>query len=139
MVYATKQQMIDHYGEDDMVDVTDRATPPTGEINDDVLDQALANASAVIDSHVGRRYNLPLSPVPALLVPVCMKIAFYNLHRGRYTDEVRKEYEDALSILNKISSGDVVLDVGGKEPQSAPAQVVADAVDRSFSRKKGWW
>lgn len=139
MVYATKQQMIDQYGEDDMIDLTDRADPPVGEINDTVLDQALVNASAVIDGYIGRRYNLPLASVPALLVPVCLKIVFYNLHRGRHTDEVRKEYEDAVSVLNKISSGDVVLDVGGKEPASAPAQVVTDAVDRSFSRKKGWW
>ncbi len=139
MVYATKQQMIDHYGADDMVDVTDRATPRAGVIDDNVLNQALTTASAMIDSFVARRYNLPLSPVPALLVPVCRQIAFYNLLRGRYTEEARKEYEDALGILGKIASGDIVLDVGGKEPQSAPAQIVSEDTDRAFSRKERWY
>lgn len=139
MAYATKQQMIDHYGEIEMVQVTDRADPPAGEIDDAVLDQALNNASAIIDSYVGRRYNLPLASTPVTLSSVCITMTFYKLLRGRYTEEARKEYEDALSTLNKISSGDIVLDVGGKEPQSAPAQVVTDATDRTFSRKDRWY
>lgn len=141
MIYATKQNMIDRFGEKELIELTDRVEPLTNAIVDGVLDQALASASAQIDSFVARRYDLPLANLPPVLNEACMVIAYYKLHRGRHRDEDRKEYEDVLAFLSQISNGTALLDVGGTEPPSAPAQVVSDAADRTFSRtdKKRWF
>jgi phage gp36-like protein len=139
MAYATKQQMIASYGEDEVIQVTDRAVPPTGEIDDAVLDQALEEASALIDTYVAKRYDLPLASTPTVLRNLCMVISFYQLTRNRYTEEIRKAYDDAMTYLKSLSAGHVILDVGGTEPKSAPAQIVSDATPRSFSRKDKWY
>ena len=139
MAYATQADMVKKYSEQQLVELTDRAEELTGEIDGDILSAALDDASALIDSYLRRRYALPLSPVPAVLRNVCATVAYYELHRGRYADETRKAYDDVMGYLSQLSAGTVVLDVAGTEPTSAPAQAVADMVDRRFSRKKGEW
>ena len=138
-MYASKQDMMTRFGEREMIQLTDRAVPPTGEIDDAVLALALADAGALIDSYVSRRYDLPLATTPVVVRGLCMTIARYTLHRGRHPEEVRKDYEDALDYLKQVSTGVAVLDVGGSEPKSAPAQVVVDSAGRTFSRKKRWF
>lgn len=138
-MYANKAEMILEYGEKELIELTDRAEILTGAIVDEVLDQALTGASAVIDSYVSRRYKLPLTTTPIVLRDHCMSIAWYKLHRGRHREEDRKAYEDAMAYLGQLSSGAAVLDVGGSEPQSAPAQAVKDGPERTFSRTKKDW
>lgn len=138
-MYATKQSMIDRYGEDKMIEVTDRADPSTGEINDAVLEAALNDASARIDTNLARRYQLPLATTPPALVEPCQTIAFYILLRGRHRDTDRQAYEDAIAFLRDLSTGVSVLDVGGTEPPSAVAQIVTADTDRTFDRSKKWY
>lgn len=136
-MYATKQDMIDRYGEEPLIELTDRADPPEGVIDDAVLDAALIDASATIDGYIMRRYELPLSGVPLVVKGHCMTIAWYRLHRGVHTEETRADYNDALGFLRELSTGMALLDVGGTEPASANAQVRAVSSGRTFSRQKG--
>ncbi len=136
-MYATKQDMIDRFGEEPLIELTDRADPPTGEVDDAVLDSALNEASATIDSYIARRYKLPLASPPAVLKGRCMTIAWYSLHRGRHTEETRADYTDTLEFLRQLSTGVALLDVEGTEPVSAHAQARAISSGRTFSRKKG--
>ena len=136
MTYATKQNMIDRYAEQLLIELTDRVDPALNVINDTVLNGALADADALINSFIGRRYDLPLASTPPVLTQPAAAITFYTLHRGRHSDETRKAFEDAMAFLADLSSGKAVLDVGGTEPQSAPAQAVSDASDRTFTRDK---
>lgn len=139
MNYASKQDMIDQYGEVALIEVTDRAEPPAGVIDDAVLEKELTNASAYIDSFISRRYALPLAVLPPALKTPCMAIAFYGLLRGRHRDEDRAAYDDARAYLRDLSSGVALLDIGGSEPKSAPAQIVAEGTDRKFSRNEKDW
>lgn len=140
MTYAAKQDMIDRYGEQPLIELTDRETPLTGAIVDDVLDRALFDADALIDSYIARRYDLPLAATPGVLIQHAAAIAYHSLHRGRYPEEVRTAFEDAMKFLTALSSGAAVLDVGGDEPQSAPADARVEGPERIFSREemKGW-
>lgn len=139
MAYATQTDMENRYGEQQLIELTDRADEPTGEVDAAIMAAALEDASALIDSYVGRRYQPPVSPVPVILRNVCCAIAYHELHRGRHADETRAAYDDALRTLANISNGTMVLDVAGKESNSAAAQAVVDQADRQFSRKKGDW
>ena len=133
-MYATKTDMTERYTATDLIQLTDRAEPYTNAIVDVVIDQALEDAAAVIDTYIAKRYDLPLSSIPKALALQNCAIAFYMLHQGRHTDEIRKSYEDALAFLDKVSSGRVILDVGGAEPTSSPADARVDGPDQNFSK-----
>ncbi|PZQ45163.1 MAG: hypothetical protein DI551_08220 [Micavibrio aeruginosavorus] len=134
MSYASKTDMIKRYSEASLIELTDRVQPYLQAINDDVLNAALDDATALINSFVGKLYRLPISAVPSVLVRHTCSIAYYDLHRGRYPDEVRKEYEDTMSYLDKIAKKVVVLDLDGSEPQSALAEARVEGPARIFNR-----
>jgi phage gp36-like protein len=134
VAYASKQDMIERYGTDPLVELTDRAQPYTGAIVDAVLDRALSDAGAVIDSYISARYALPLDPVPVVLVPHACALAWHALHRDRRPDEVRQAYEDAFAFLRALSDGRARLDVSGTQPPSAPADARVEGPERIFSR-----
>lgn len=134
-IYATKQNLIDQYGSRSLIELTDRDDPPTGEINDTILEGALLDADVKINSYIAKRYTSPVSGGSPALRRVAEQIAYYYLHRDNYPDTVRKAYEDAVDYLKQISRGDVVLDIEGVEPTSSPAQAMVEGPERIFSRE----
>lgn len=117
MPYATLDQLIDRHGERALIALTDRSGAPTDAIDQDVIDRAIADADAVIDGYVGRRYQLPLGAIPALICDLSLAVAIYKLHRFTPPEKVKRDYDDALRTLRDVSSGAIVLDVAGSEPE----------------------
>ncbi len=134
-MYATKQDMLDRYDEYKLVELTDRAEPTTGEINDAVLAKFLSDASETINSYIAARHKLPLAVVPGVLIGHACIIAFYKLHRGMYPEEIRTDYLDTIRFLENVSRGHIQLDAGGTEPASAEADARVEGPDRTFSRE----
>jgi phage gp36-like protein len=124
MTYSTQQNLIDRFGERELIQLTDRADVPTGQIVDAVLAAALADADRIINGYVMARYALPLVTVPELLGTLAADIARYKLYKDQPGETVRKNYEDALRQLRDISNGLIILDVGGIEPASSEVQEV---------------
>lgn len=104
--YATKQDLLDRFGETELVQLTDRTSMPPSAIDDTVVDQALNDASAQIDGYlVAAGYALPLASIPHRLVKVASDIARYFLH-GKAADEtVRDAYDDGIKWLTDVSKG----------------------------------
>jgi phage gp36-like protein len=119
MTYCTLAQLTDRYGEPMLVDLTDRAEVATGEIDEAVVDRALADADAAIDGYLKGRYQLPLASTPPLLADLAQAIAVYKLHRNTVSDKIKDDYGQALKALAQIASGTVRLDVAGIEPTSS--------------------
>ncbi len=134
MSYATKAYMITRYDEQALIQLTDRAEVPTGEIDDDVLDAALAEADSVVDSYLAPRYKVPLLSVPPIIPSKAAAIAYFILHRGRHSDETRQAYDDAIAFLKDVGKGVAQLDAEGLEPSSAIADARVIASERTFSR-----
>ncbi|MCY1286889.1 hypothetical protein D9M68_303310 [compost metagenome] len=109
MVYASRDALIERFGLDAVLVVADR--DGDGVVDDAVIDKALADASAELDTYVGRLYRLPLVTVPEVLSRLCCDVALYRLSAdaGSYTEEKRKRYEDAERLLRRIASGEVTL------------------------------
>ena len=73
MGYATQQDLVERFGEEELIQLTDREHAQL--IVADVIDRALSDADAEIDSYLGVRYTLPLVSIPVLLVGVAANIA----------------------------------------------------------------
>lgn len=114
-MYATATAMISRFGEQDLRLLTEREDSTPGEINLPVLEQALADASAEIDSYLGGRYQLPLAVVPDALERSCCDVARYLLLGDRAPEQVEKRYNAVVKWLTLVSKGDIQLGLGGGE------------------------
>lgn len=132
MTYATQQNLTDRFGETELLQLADR--DDDGAVDAAIVAAALGEADALIDSYVGRRYDLPLASVPPVLTNLACAIARHLLHKDFPTEAVRKAYEDALRVLREISTGTAVLDVGGSEPAGNEVVVLTDGPDKVFGR-----
>ena len=127
MSYATQQDMVDRFGEVEVINLTDRADPPAGVIDADVLARALDDAADEIDAYVGNRHPLPLVSVPRVLVRVACDVTRYRLSDdcGVLTEEVEYRYKDAVRFLRDISAGRVSLGVTAAPVQLDSPKVIA--------------
>jgi len=137
MTYATQQDLVDRFGAQELIQLTDRANMPPSTIDDTVVTRALTDADALIDGYVGKVYDLPLpNPLP-VLTKTAADIARYFLH-GKAADKdspVTAAYNQALSWLKDVSKGLVALDDGGEEPaQAGDGAVRMRGPDRVFTR-----
>lgn len=118
MAYATLSDLQARYGDDELLQLTDR----DGDSFPDaaVYEPALADASAEIDGYVGAVRDVPLSlPPPALIVLLTCEIARYRLWQDAASEEVRARYEDAVAKLRDIAARR--MQVPGLDPAQGPA------------------
>ena len=132
MPYATPEQITDRYGEEALLLLADR--DGDGQVDAEVLEQALADATAEIDAYLAAKYELPLAKTPEVLVRLCVDIAAYRLasDADTGTEERRKRYEDVVKLLGRIAKGEVRL--GRADPSSADGASV-ESPERIFNRK----
>lgn len=124
MAYCTLQELIDRYSRRMLVDASDRGDDATGEIDEALIDRAIADADAAIDGFLKVRYRLPLTSVPDLVRDLSLQIAIYKAHAHVVTDKIRDDYKYALKTLEQISQGTVRLDIEGAEPAASGASEV---------------
>lgn len=117
MTYAVKQDLVERFGETELIRLTDKAAAAA--IDDTIVGRALADADAKIDGFAGARYAVPLDPVPPLIRQIAAAIARYYLWEDGAPDHVRKGFEDAVSDLKRIADGIIAL--GGAAAASAGA------------------
>ncbi|MFW5920921.1 MAG: gp436 family protein [Polyangiales bacterium] len=110
MPYATVQDLVDRFGEKEILQLTDR--DHTDEIDTEVAEQALDDASAEIDGYLdARRFKLPLEDVPRVLTRAAADIARYRLYATQAPETVKDRYEATLSWLKMLARGDVQLGI----------------------------
>ncbi len=126
MTYATQQNLIDRFGEDELIQLTDRQH--LGVIDATVVSRALADADARINGYLAVRYSLPLSaPLPTELERLACDVARYALHEDRVTEIVEKRYQDAIALLRDVASGraELGLDNTAGKPASSNLSVIS--------------
>lgn len=136
MSYCTQQNLIDRFSEQELIELTDRATPVTGAIVAAVLSRAIADADAEIDGHLAAKFTLPLDPVPLTLERIACDITRYHLYDDRVSEQVRTRYQDAIKFLKGVVDGSI--SIGVDAASEAPAasggpQYVTE--ERVFSRE----
>lgn len=124
MIYATVQDMIDRFGETEMIQLTD---PDIAAVQAPKAERALDDAQAFADSFVGRVYRLPLAgcskPAPApgnplavayvappQLTRITCDVARYYLYDALAPEnEVYLRYKAAERELQALADGKTVL------------------------------
>jgi len=94
----------------------------TGDIDETVTAEAIADADAEIDAWAGGRYLVPFNPVPDVIRKISTDISIYNLFSRRDTDppEVRKDrYRASVKLLENIAKG--LVTIGAAEAEAPPA------------------
>ena len=119
MTYALQADMVTAFGDDELVQLTDRADPPVGAIDAAVLTRALEAADGEIDSYLAARYTLPLPSVPTILRDCAIDIARYRLHDRGVPDLVKDAYKDRIAWLLNVSKG--IASLGINTDDIAPA------------------
>jgi phage gp36-like protein len=148
MAYASAQDALLRYPKIRVAEMTDTAEPPPLPGEDPAarelliaklakerrkrLDAALEDASAEIDSYLGRVASLPLASPPAILKRFAIEIGVYRLMvllNKESVEDARRRYEDIVKWLEAVVAGEIALEgitdaVGsGNVAWSAPARV----------------
>lgn len=115
-VYATTQDLIDRFGQDAVLVAADRDRD--GALDQTVIDKALLDADAEIDTYVGQQYQLPLPIVPRILTKLAVDLAFDTLspEADTATENRRTRREKAVQLLKSIAKGDVSLGIQQDSP-----------------------
>jgi len=134
MSYITQPEMEARFSVADLIALTDRAEPPAGVINATVLNEALDQASGLLDGYINRQYVVPVAAPTADLKLHCCNIAYYLLHRDSAPEKVTKDYEFALRWARDVADARIQLP-GATPPTEETASDGAeiDAPDRIFT------
>ena len=96
--YASEADLEERYGAQEIRQR--RGTLPFS-----AVDQALEDADAEIDAYLGRRYALPIAPVPRLLVTLACQLARARLLGDAITETARNDQKAARAQLAELRDG----------------------------------
>jgi phage gp36-like protein len=141
MAYCTQSDLITMIPQKELAELTADSgdTPDSG-----VVDEAISRADAEIDAYLGRRYTLPLSPLPDQVKGLSIDLALYHLYSRRsVAPTVRlQNYAAAVAFLKLVAAGEAVLE-NTSDIASAGDQVVVNSefssAPRVFTRDSQDW
>jgi len=122
MSYCTTTDLITFFGRRELVELTDH--DGIGDIDNAVVAKMIALADAEIDAQLRARYEVPVTPVPAILTAKACDIARYHLYDYRVTEPVAQRYKDALAWLREVRDGKIDLGVATPTPTASGGRVV---------------
>ena len=137
-MYATLADILEQVDQETLIALTDDAL--AGAVDESVVERAIANGDAVIDSACRDRYDIPFSaPVPDLVRLYSVDLAVYNLYSRRPQVEMpevigeRHQYVlDRLRLVEQGKAGMGVAVNGTEGTESHGALVSGN--DRIFTR-----
>ncbi|HWH86352.1 MAG TPA: phage protein Gp36 family protein [Pseudomonas sp.] len=159
MAYISVSDLLDRYGTEEILQRTDK----TELVSEELMEAAVAgedlsgyppeeqaavadairlaeiaanDATDLINGYIAGRYQLPLMPVPGVLIRLCSEVARYNLYDDAPTEAIQDRKTATLKTLRDIADGRLSLgaDKLGAAPQTAQSAVmVSDG--RVFGRE----
>lgn len=97
-VYASERDLEERYGAPEIRQR--RGTLPYS-----AVDQALDDAAAEIDAYLWRRFQLPIDPVPRLLVTIACQLARARLLGDAISEAARNDQKSARAQLADLRDG----------------------------------
>lgn len=135
MTYATVNQLKAVIPARDLELLTDFDSE--GEASDARLEQALADATAEIDSYVGKLL-VGVAEAPHILTVHCRDLAMYRLYLnlGHDMEAYKSLRDNAVAFLKSVRDGKTALGDDGDSPavESTPGVAMTDGPERQMTR-----
>lgn len=105
MVYATVEDMVAAFSEQEMTELSNLDYPDNSFVNDEPIVRAIVDAQAQIDSYLCVRYKTPLVVVPNILRNHTCDVARYILDKDNPREEVIRRRDLVFSYLKDLVAG----------------------------------
>lgn len=141
MPYCNLDDLKKAISEKDIIQLTDDKR--SGIVDTGIVDEKIAKAGTLIDSYVGGRYTLPLSPAPDLIADIAVDLTVYFLYERRFRanmpESIMKIYSATIKKLEGIQKGELQVpgatESGGSlETGTGEIRSNKTADDRIFSK-----
>lgn len=131
-MYATLDDMLKRFGKREIYAL---AELEEGVLDEEKINQALADGAELISSYIAAKHSLPLSVIPLSLKRICCDMARYFLYVEVKPEELEKTYEKNIAFLKDIAKGIVVLEdtTTGAKPKQSDEVVYNGSSARLFS------
>ncbi|MBI5816690.1 MAG: DUF1320 domain-containing protein [Nitrospinae bacterium] len=137
MPYCTMDDLKTKIDERALTELTDTAglnVPDASKV-----DRAIRDASALVDSYLGKAYRVPFNPIPHTVIDITSALAIGNLHRFRSAESPvwKAACDDAMTRLRAIARGEASLEGAIAEPPASDddsAALMFTSSARRFSR-----
>ena len=113
MSYLTYQDLVTAFGENEVLNITDRDRD--GLSDDDVVADGIAFANDHVNGYLRERYTVPLLNPPANLVGFCCDFARYRFYQDQPTELVQERYNVGCFWLKDVARGLVQLETSDTE------------------------
>lgn len=134
MAYASHQDMIDRFGEQELIQLTDREGDAEAIVTS-VLDRALTDADSIIDAHLqSAGYPLPMSNQIALLTSIAVDLARPRLYDENPTEAVLMREKSAMALLARIADGKLKLGLPPAETPTSSDEAVMESAGSVWAR-----
>jgi len=135
--YCTINDLVLAFGEDEIIRLSDRSKPKTGQIDPAIVQKAISDATDEINMYLEGRNLLNLPQVPPVLVRIACDVARYYLYQNP-SEAVEKRYKDRKNDLPKIADGRLSLGLNGEgEPIDPQGTVQWSEGQNSFYKPGG--
>jgi phage gp36-like protein len=138
MGYCSEQDLINAFGELEIIQLTDRAN--AGVIDDIVLNHAISKADVEINMWLAGSYTLPLFTTPPLLTHIACDLTRYYLSIDISDDHpTAMRYRDARKNLQSIARGDASLGLDQSDVPTTRVDLVQISAGRNdFADRSSW-
>lgn len=103
MSYVNVDQLISRFGENEIRQLSDHGN--TGDIDQQVVDTAINDAAAEIDSYLVERYPTPLATTPQRITDIAASLVLCRLYIHDMPEQVANTCKEARRWLEGVAAG----------------------------------
>ncbi|MCC5644786.1 DUF1320 domain-containing protein [Nostoc sp. CHAB 5824] len=104
-MYATAADMTAAFSEQEILELSNIDYPDNTTINEDVVNRAIEDAQAQLDSYLAVRYKVPIVTVPTVLRNYTCDVARYILDKDKPREEVSRRRDLVFYYLKDLAAG----------------------------------
>lgn len=121
MPYVTSQQLVDRFGLDELIQISNPTDPTATTVNATRVDNAIADIGALIDAKLAPRYTVPLTTVPLVLLNIACDLVRARLYDDRIPDRIAERERAALKLLDQVGEGKLTLGLDAAAQATPPS------------------
>jgi phage gp36-like protein len=129
MSYASIADFTLAFGEQETLMLSELDEPNSVSIENSVVQRALDDATAEIESYLTAARIFVTGDPPLILRNKCCDIARYRLDKNRQREDVRLRYEDAIKFFKDVVKGDASI---GLTPGTDQPAIIRNSKPKGF-------